>query len=49
MAGMANAPWTMLDFVKMLEREELANGGRLTDYKMAASKKNSGQKPIEED
>jgi hypothetical protein len=30
--------WTMLDFVGMLEREEALLGGRLTDYKPAASK-----------
>jgi IS1 family transposase len=40
MAGVANEPWTMLDFVKMLEREEEMAGGRITDYKPAASKKN---------
>ena len=39
MAGIADKVWTMVDFVTMLEREEMLLGGRLTDYKMAASKK----------
>lgn len=38
-AGVATHEWTMLDFVKMLEQEEARVGGRLTDYKPAASKK----------
>jgi len=38
MAGIADKVWTMTDFVKMLEREEELLGGRLTDYKPAASK-----------
>jgi len=41
MAGIADKPWTMVDFVKLLEREEELLGGRLTDYKMAASKRQS--------
>jgi hypothetical protein len=33
-AGIANKAWTMVDFVKMLEREEMQLGGkRLTTYK----------------
>jgi hypothetical protein len=39
MAGVADKVWTMVDFVKMLEREEELLGGRLTDYKPAASKR----------
>jgi len=39
-AGLANSPWTMVKFVKMLEEEEGRLGGRITDYKPAASKKN---------
>jgi hypothetical protein len=35
MAGIAEKPWTMIDFVQMLEREEAMLGGRLTDYKPA--------------
>jgi IS1 family transposase len=31
-AGIASKPMTMLDFVAMLEREEVTHGGRLTDY-----------------
>lgn len=38
-AGVADKVWTMLDFVKLLEREEAKLGGRLTDYKPAASVK----------
>ena len=38
-AGVADKVWTMLDFVEMLEREEELLGGRLTDYKPAASKR----------
>jgi IS1 family transposase len=40
MAGVADKVWTMLDFVKLLEREETLLGGRLTDYKSA--KKRAG-------
>ena len=43
MAGLASEPWTMLDFVKMLEREEEMAGGRITDYKPAASKRIGNQ------
>ncbi|MEM9881407.1 MAG: IS1 family transposase [Planctomycetota bacterium] len=32
MAGIADHRWTMVEFVEMLEREEKARGGRLTDY-----------------
>jgi IS1 family transposase len=39
MAGVANKVWTMTDFVELLERGERLLGGRLTDYKPAASKK----------
>lgn len=39
MAGVADRVWTMLDFVNLLEREERYLGGRLTNYKPAASKK----------
>jgi hypothetical protein len=39
MAGVADREWTMVEFVRMLEREEARCGGRLTDYKMAASKR----------
>jgi IS1 family transposase len=35
-AGIANAPLTMLDLVKMIEAEEAKLGGRLTDYLPAA-------------
>lgn len=38
-AGLTDRRWTMYDFVKMLEEEEERLGGRLTDYKPAASKK----------
>jgi IS1 family transposase len=41
-ANIADKEWTMIDFVKMLEREEELTGGRLTDYKPAASKKKEG-------
>lgn len=37
-AGIADRQWTMLDFVEMLEAEEAANGGRITDYLPATSK-----------
>jgi IS1 family transposase len=39
MAGVATKEWTMVDFVKMLEREEELLGGRISDYKPASSKK----------
>jgi IS1 family transposase len=39
MSGITDRTWTMIDFVEMLERAEHENGGRLTDYKMAASKR----------
>lgn len=39
MAGVADRQWTMVEFVEMLEREEAAKGGRITDYRMAASKR----------
>jgi len=32
MAGVADHRWTMLEFVEMLEKEEKAAGGRVTDY-----------------
>lgn len=35
MAGIANKVWTMVDFVKMMEREEELLGGRLSTYKPA--------------
>lgn len=41
MAGVTDKVWTMLDFVKMLEKEESLLGGRLTDYKPAKSKKDA--------
>lgn len=41
MAGVADKVWTMVDFVEMLEQEEKIKGGRLTDYKPAASKSKS--------
>ena len=50
MAGVANKMWTMIDFVELLEREEQMLGGRLTDYKMAATvkaKKNSVKRKIQ--
>jgi hypothetical protein len=31
-AGLANAPLTVVDLVKMIEAEEAKLGGRLTDY-----------------
>lgn len=33
MAGVANKAWTMVDFVKLMEREEELLGGRISDYK----------------
>jgi len=39
MAGIADKVWTMVDFVKMLEREEELLGGRLTNYKPNVPKK----------
>jgi len=38
-AGVADHRWTMLEFVEMLEKEEKIRGGRITDYKPAASVK----------
>jgi IS1 family transposase len=38
-AGVADKVWTMVDFVELLEREEMLLGGRLTDYKPAATVK----------
>ncbi|MEM6855362.1 MAG: IS1 family transposase [Planctomycetota bacterium] len=38
MAGIVDHRWTMVEFVEMLEREEKARGGRLTDYLPADSK-----------
>lgn len=32
-AGIADKVWTMIDFVRLMEREESLLGGRLTDYK----------------
>jgi len=40
-AGLANAPLTILDLVKMIEAEEVKLGGRLTDYLPAAEKSDS--------
>jgi hypothetical protein len=37
-AGIADKVWTMLDFVKMLEREEELLDDRLTDYRPAKKK-----------
>jgi IS1 family transposase len=37
-ASIADKVWTMVDFVKMLEREEELLGGRLTDYKPTKKK-----------
>jgi hypothetical protein len=39
MAGVADHAWTMADFVTALEKAEDAKGGRLTDYKLASSKR----------
>ncbi|HZL38082.1 MAG TPA: IS1 family transposase [Tepidisphaeraceae bacterium] len=39
MSGVANHEWTMVEFVQMMEREEKRRGGRITDYKIAASKR----------
>jgi len=38
MAGVADKVWTMVDFVKLMEREEELLGGRISDYRPAASK-----------
>jgi IS1 family transposase len=38
MAGVADHQWTMVEFVELMEREERLLGGRLTNYKPAASK-----------
>ena len=37
-SGIADKVWTMLDFVRMMEREEELLGGRLTDYRPSARK-----------
>jgi len=37
-SGIAEKPWTMYDFVKMLEKEEELLGGRLTNYLPAETK-----------
>lgn len=37
-AGLTNKIWTMVDFVKMLEKEEELLGGRLTNYKPTKKK-----------
>ncbi len=39
MAGVVDKIWTMVDFVKRLEREENLLGGRLTNYKPNPVKK----------
>jgi len=39
-AGITDRVWTMVDFVRLMELEEASKGGRITDYKIAASKKN---------
>jgi hypothetical protein len=44
MAGVADKIWTMLDFVELLENEERMLGGRLTDYKPAATVKAKREK-----
>jgi IS1 family transposase len=41
MAGVANKEWTMVDFVQLLEREEMLLKGRLTSYKPSACKKDA--------
>jgi len=38
-AEVTNQEWTMLDFVRKLEAEERRIGGRISDYKAAASSK----------
>jgi len=38
-ARISDRQWTMLEFVHMLEAAESSRGGRVTDYKMAASKR----------
>jgi IS1 family transposase len=40
MSGVTDKVWTMVDFVKLLEREEQLLGGRISDYK--ASKRRAG-------
>jgi len=37
-AGLANRPWTMVEFVEMLEEEERKLGGRVSQYQPARSK-----------
>ena len=37
-AGVANKAWTMVDFVKLMEREERLLGGRISDYKPSGRK-----------
>ena len=39
MAGIADHAWTMVEFVQLIEREEERVGGRITDYKPAATVK----------
>jgi len=39
MAGLTDRAWTMVDFVELMEREEATVGGRITDYKISASKR----------
>ncbi|MEM8739554.1 MAG: IS1 family transposase [Planctomycetota bacterium] len=43
MAGVADKVWTMVDFVEMLEAEEKARGGRITEY-LASPGKSSDSK-----
>jgi hypothetical protein len=38
-ANLTDKVWTMVDFVKMLEKEENLLGGRLTNYKPNPVKK----------
>jgi IS1 family transposase len=45
-AGIADRVWTMVDFVKLLEREEQLRGGRLTDYKPAKRKPDDGPQNV---
>jgi hypothetical protein len=39
MADVTDKVWTMVDFVRLMETEERRLGGRISDYKPAASKK----------